>query len=188
MKNTIRAVVGGLCMLLGATAMSQMTLTAYETNNIFWGGTDHSGTVLSGGGIQYDLPFQGTAGWLAAQPSIYDPSLPTYQDLVYFDGAFHASFYSYAEDISDADAPADVTGSWPPGGFSTPNEIVIETELALEGWAQFDWTPANGQVGWDPVNTPTYIFVSDVPEPGTLGLVGLGLAGLAFKAHRRRNK
>ena len=38
---------------------------------------------------------------------------------------------------------------------------------------------------YDPSN-PTYNIISDIPEPGTVTLVGLGLAGLL--AIRRRKK
>ena len=73
----------------------------------------------------------------------------------------------YSDNVGGLDALADTLT--PPHGFYT--NLLFVTEVGPEG--------AAGPV--------TYIIHSDsVPEPTTLALLGLGLAGLGFSRRRKR--
>jgi hypothetical protein len=51
------------------------------------------------------------------------------------------------------------------------------------------YVPLPGQPGFNPNtpgNPPTYIIISDVPEPGTVALVGLSLVGALAVIRRKK--
>ena len=98
-------------------------------------------------------------------------------DVIRFNGNGTLVFYS---DVGESYEPADT-------GFPTQfyDNTVSINEIGPEGdrWLCL-YTPTVGQPGYDP-SGPTYLFISDIPEPSTVMLVGLSLAGLlAFKRRR----
>jgi hypothetical protein len=75
-----------------------------------------------------------------------------------------------------------------PADTGLPTQVytnaVSINEVGPEGANYAYYTPNEGQPGYD-ASGPTYLFISDIPEPSTVMLVGLGLAGLlAFKRRR----
>jgi hypothetical protein len=128
--------------------------------------------------LTYPLPFAGTQGDVI----LTDDSRAL--DLVRFNGNGTLVFYS--DNVPTFDALADTPN---PSGALYSNQIFIaELGFNVEGNNGALYTPAAGQPGFAP--GVTYHFVSDgtvaaVPEPGTLALLGAGLAGLSFWRRRK---
>jgi hypothetical protein len=153
------------------------------TFNLPWSlAADPTGGVLNWNVLIYQLPFPGVAGdvLFSGDPN-HDPGESYGGDVVRFDGQGNLIFYS---DSPPFDALADTPG--PPNPLL--NNQAVVTEQGVEDVYDFaNYVPLQGQPGWDPSN-PSYLFISDIPEPGTLALAGLGFAGLALKAYRRRGQ
>jgi hypothetical protein len=146
--------------------------------------------------LTYDLPFAPTPGDVllfdATEPG--SPVLDvvrfnnsSFDHIAAIDGSpFTLVFYS--DNVSGFDALADTPS--PPGALYA-NQLRI-AELGPEGNNGAFYTPTAGQPGFLEPNliagAVTYHFISDsVPEPATLALVGLGLAGLGFWLRRKSN-
>jgi hypothetical protein len=55
------------------------------------------------------------------------------------------------------------------------NMLPMTEEGSEGGWNGVKYTPLPGQPGWiDGLGGLTYVFTSDVPEPATIALLGLG--------------
>jgi hypothetical protein len=122
------------------------------------------------------LPFLGFVGdVLLLEPSTQQPS-----DLIRFNGNGTIVFYS---DNAEGGGPVGPALAEPPdlADIGLPvvfyANLVPIAEVGAEGMNGATYTPLPGQPGYDP-SLPTYTFISDIPEPGTVTLVGLSIAGL----------
>ncbi len=97
-------------------------------------------------------------------------------------GGISAFLVFYSDNLDGVDALADV--GIPP---LSPFTNVFMPEIGPEGNNGITYTPLPGQPGFLSVpGFATYIIHSDVPEPATLALLGIGLAGLGFSRRRRK--
>jgi hypothetical protein len=149
--------------------------------------TDPSGGAWGGLALVYTLPFINftqTGDYLLTEAG--DTNMIS--DVVRFWGNNQVIFYSEF----DVDEPfpdlADFSGL--PANSLTPSVVLQPPQPGLwppswEGVHGIEYGEANqpGYAGFPLI----YVFES-VPEPSTLALAGLGLAGLALKAYRRRSK
>lgn len=74
-------------------------------------------------------------------------------------------------------------------GVGEPNNNINEPHIALDGRMQvpnWGWNDYTGDAAWFVNGYVAESSTAAVPEPTTIGLMGLGLAGLAFAARRKR--
>jgi len=133
--------------------------------------------------LVYALGFTPVAGDLRIDETEPVGVAPVISDIVRFFGSF---MIFYSDNGDGVDALAD-TGL--PGSLST--NLVSGLEVGPEGANGFVYTPTAGQPGYISTDfTPTYNITSDssVPEPGVMGLMTLGLAGLGLLKFKRQAK
>jgi hypothetical protein len=192
------ATVVCLLLLIPCGSVQGFTLQVTEnplstTNQL--NGAYHPGFLQNDpgpGGLPNALTYTTPGGLVVGDLLLHEPGTGE-SDLVRWNNNATLVFYS---DIGDGDS-ADI--GLP--GASWPNAIsLIETGLVLEpfpmmvpysenGMNGYIYVPLPGQPGYDmnnPGNQPTYIIISDVPEPSTVVLVGLSLAGLLSVIRRRK--
>ena len=134
--------------------------------------TDPYSGVLT---LTYTLPFGATSGDVI----LIDAETSEISDVLRF-GGNHLWFFSDPgdEDMADVGLPQAIE----------PNNAGPFPETGVEGgFRDVVWAPAPGsnQPG-DPGFAVTYQFISDVPEPSTVMLLGLSLAGW-LAVIRRKN-
>jgi hypothetical protein len=99
-------------------------------------------------------------------------------DVIRFNpGQNGGSLLFYSDNVDGFDSPADTVG--PPGALYANVSAINEGAI---------YTPLAGQPGFVAgASAPvTYKFLSEIPEPATLPLLGSGLIGLAVVLRKRR--
>ena len=176
------------------------TLQIDENGNGLLNGAFHPGFLQQDpgpGGLSNALTYTTPAGLVVGDLLLHEPS-GAESDLIRWNANGTLVFYS---DSSDIDTNP-VTGLPQPDladiglpGASYPNGVsVTETGLFGHPYSEtgpngYVYIPIAGQPGYDPSNPnnqPTYIIISDIPEPGTVSLVCVGLVGLLAAIRRKQ--
>jgi hypothetical protein len=134
------------------------------------------GVPQPGGGLLYALPVPVAAGdVLVLDPLDVSPTNPTgFSDLLTFSGTT-LLFRSLQDESEMFPDPADVLGLIAP---DTPFSVL---ESGPEGFNSFVWILDSGLPSYT-----VYNGISDIPEPSTFILGGLGLVALFLVGRRRR--
>jgi hypothetical protein len=167
-----------------------------QTNQI-WTLDENGPALLSGpisgysnGSYQFD-PQSGLTGWyyslggpganVPGDLMLLEPGTGAYSDLLRFDGA-GVFFFSDLEAGELNPDMADVSI------LPNPNNPVILTEIGPEGNNGVLYTPGPTDPGFDLTGLLPglqYNIISDIPEPSTIALAGLGVAVLIVFRRRR---
>jgi hypothetical protein len=167
-------------------------------------GVYHPGTLQNDpgpGGLALALTYTTPAGLQFGDLLLHEP-VTGESDLIRWNNNATLVFYS---DIptEPGEIPNDADIGLPNGTYGVPFTLsVTEVGLVFQpgiGWSTgpyseggmngFIYVPTVGQPGYNagnPGNPATYIIISDVPEPGTVILVGVGLMGLLAFSRRQR--
>src|SRR6266850_3621499 len=191
MKNLIKiiAVIGLTSTLAGTAAFGQPLITVDELGKGNFNGAPlpsfqsvdlFSGIVT----LTYQLPFPGVRG----DVYLFEPSTAgtnQLSDIIRFDGNFNLYFFSEIE-------PTDIPPFDPADVFQFPQPvpglpIVSVLENGPEGNNGAFYNPSGGLPG-DNTAGASYRFISDVPEPGSGLLLGLGGGLMWMLRSRRQNK
>jgi hypothetical protein len=148
-----------------------------------FGGTPITLSVVGSHPLTYILPVAfATPGDIVLYE---DPAQTQFSDLVRFSNGNQITFYSDLETNEAIGDLADVSV------IPTTTSTTKLTESGVEGGFQaVEWTPIPGSGGpGDSAGfgfTTSYVVVSDVPEPGTVTMLGLSVVGLLAIVRRRK--
>jgi hypothetical protein len=187
MKKCIRTIltVGFSAALAATTAFGQNMVISVDE----WGVGYANGVALPSqlaqepwSGITtvaYTLPFPAVPG----DVQLIEPDGTT-SDLLRFDANSHLFFFSDWAPGDPPDAPADVGIPSPVAGLTTVYLPETGTEGVLDGYWGYNPNP-NGDPGANSAGA-IYNFISDVPEPGALPLLAVGLGIIGFIRQRQK--
>ena len=187
-----------VCWLLMVPTALGFVLQIDENGNGLLNGGNHPGFLQNDpgpGGLPNALTYTTPAGLVVGDLLLHEPG-GAESDLIRWNNNATLVFYS---DTTEGETLPDLADIGLPG-LAYPNGIsLFETGLVLNppamvlyaenGTNGYIYVPLVGQPGYDPSNPgnqPTYIIISDVPEPGTVALVGLSLAGLLAVIRRKK--
>jgi hypothetical protein len=198
MKNTLRiAVLVSFLVPLAARAQVQWWVTLDENGNgtAFNGGItnilngqllpDPSGGI-AGNALVYTLPFNFPAGSVGDYLLPEPPNYSELSDVIRFWGNNQVIFYS-GFDTGEDQLPPPLADTGLPGSYLNNNMPLLEGG-GENGYQAVSHSAISGEPGYIGAGLGNYTFISDVPEPSTLAIIGVSLTGLAFMAHHRRSK
>ena len=141
-----------------------------DLTNVAWGGTsDTAGTAEifldPAPGYRVQLNSFDLGAWPAASPGTMPGTIDTAFSIL--DGSSNLYFSSGSLAISKG-----------------PHESFVFGHLANDSGFRIQWGPSAYDVGID--NLTFTVDSTTVPEPATIALFGLGLAGLGFSLRRKR--
>ena len=205
MKNTLRiAVLVSFLVPLAARAQVPWFVTLDENGN----GTAVNGTIttpLNGvlmadpsGGLAavpvlvYTLPFNFPAASVGDYLMLEPPNYSSVSDVIRFwapqgQGGNQVIFYSDNLDTGPVEPPYPLADTGLPGSYLNNNMPLLEGG-AENGYQAVSHSAISSEPGYIGAGLGNYTFISDVPEPNTLALIGVSLTGLALMAYRRRSK
>jgi len=164
-----------VCALLTTAAWGNIIVVSFDENGN--GNVNNNGVITP---LAYKI-LNGTPN-LTYQPPLHvypfvsgdlvvmESGTTTISDVVRFVGA---QFAVYSDNSDGSDSLADI------GIPELLSNVVYVDEVGLEnGMNGVVYTPTAGQPGWNTTNAVTYNFISDIPEPATMCLLGLGAFAL----------
>lgn len=177
--------------------MKKIILTAaILAASIGFSSASHAGPVFRYEGHNYQLT-SGEMGWLAAEAEANtilnaDGSmghLVTINDVAEEEWLLK-TFGSAALWIGMNDIAVEGTWVWTSGevvsytnwSANEPNDYSTGEDYGSMNWRGVGWNDLNGQSKWN-----SFGIIETVPEPASLGLMGLGLFGFGILARRRRS-
>ncbi len=178
MKKLI--LISCVCMLLTTAAQANLIISFDENGNgdvdgipLYYDVDNPPEGIPGHATLFYALPADACEGDVV----IYEPDAlgePTslISDLLRFDVAAPPCVFVYSDNSDGGDELADtgIPDVWTDGAGG----VVYFTEEGTEGgWNGLYYTPEPGQPGYIEGGV-TYIFTSDVPEPATICMLGLG--------------
>jgi hypothetical protein len=197
------AVLACVLLIVPRAHAQGFTLQIDENGNGLLNGGFHPGFQLldpGPGGLPNALTYTTPGGLVVGDLLLHEPGSGE-SDLVRWNANGTLVFYSDSSNIDTNPfthlpqfdlADIGLPGQAYPNGFSV-------TEIGLFGAAYIEdptttsngyvYVPLVGQPGYDttnPNNQPTYIIISDIPEPSTLALLILGMGGLITACRRNR--
>lgn len=135
-----------------------------------------------------DVNVEGTLFDVSFVEGVYDDVLAANPGVALFDGNF-ALASIVAQVLDDAFRAVGLFGTQSPAG---PNGGWAGADLAYNGsggsllvWTQLDLDVLNLSRGTTAVNWMVFTPSVSVPEPGTVALFGLGLAGIGLTRRRK---
>jgi hypothetical protein len=198
MKNMLRTVVlVSLFVPLAAGAQPLWSVTLYENGNGTANGNSLNGVLmadpsggLAGNVLVYTLPFNFPAGSVGDYLLLEPPNYSSVSDVIRFWGNNQVIFYSDLD--NDPGDPYQLADTGLPGSYLTPPTYIPPAQLQEVNLGDGIWgaihSAISGEPGYIGAGFGNYTFISDVPEPNTLAIIGVSLTGLAFMAYRRRSK
>jgi hypothetical protein len=131
--------------------------------------------------MRYTLPFFGVSG----DVQLFEPPTASgvASDVIRFDGNYGVYFFSDVSTGDPADSPADVGL---PSILQSPLMSLGETGPEGGPNGYIGYTPGYSDPGANTTGTVTYDFISEVPEPGSLGVLACCVAMCGLGRRRRK--
>ena len=194
MKNTkivltaaaMAAIITGLAT--SAFAQIRNVISLDENGNGFFNGARLDYTIDPDpishiATLHYYLPFMGATNRPGDVVLMEPPAtVGVISDILRFNGTGGVWFFS---ERGPNELPPFDLADVPILPMVYTNNFVSLMEIGPEGQNGAIYTPLAGQPGWDDFYQFTYEFISDIPEPCTFALLGLGAAALVIFRRRR---